>query len=137
MSFRLYVCMYVCLSVRARGKRDFFGPQLRYRYNFFLLQIPLINEHLFCKYFVHLSVGNATKLCYLWMLSSLFNTILRGLRSGEAMGNANNLKPLKLQYKFYLGGWSLFFPEKLCNGPICTSLYSYFRIVGYRNNGII
>ena len=25
------------------------------------MQIPLINEHLFCKYFVSLSVGNATK----------------------------------------------------------------------------
>ncbi len=25
------------------------------------MQIPLINEHLFCKYFVCLSVGNATK----------------------------------------------------------------------------
>ncbi len=27
----------------------------------FCVQIPLINEHLFCKYFVRLSVGNATK----------------------------------------------------------------------------
>ena len=34
------------------------------------MQIPLINEHLFCKYFVRLSVGNATKLCYIWMFSS-------------------------------------------------------------------
>ncbi len=25
------------------------------------MQIPLINEHLFCKYFARLSVGNATK----------------------------------------------------------------------------
>ncbi len=25
------------------------------------MQIPLINEHLFCKYFVRVSVGNATK----------------------------------------------------------------------------
>ena len=25
------------------------------------MQIPLINEHLFCKYFVRLSIGNATK----------------------------------------------------------------------------
>ncbi len=25
------------------------------------MQIPLINYHLFCKYFVRLSVGNATK----------------------------------------------------------------------------
>ena len=25
------------------------------------MQIPLIHEHLFCKYFVRLSVGNATK----------------------------------------------------------------------------
>ncbi len=27
----------------------------------FFVQIPLLNEHLFCKYFVRLSVGNATK----------------------------------------------------------------------------
>ncbi len=27
----------------------------------FFVQIPLINEHLFCKYFFRLSVGNATK----------------------------------------------------------------------------
>ncbi len=27
----------------------------------FFVQIPLINEHLICKYFVRLSVGNATK----------------------------------------------------------------------------
>ena len=33
---------------------------MRYRSNFFR-QIPLINEHLFYKYFVRLSVGNATK----------------------------------------------------------------------------
>ncbi len=40
-----------------------------------LVQIPFINELLFCKYFVRLSVGNATKgrkLCYLWMLSLFF-----------------------------------------------------------------
>ncbi len=38
----------------------------------FFVQIPLINEHIFCKYFVCLSVGNGTKLCYLWIFSSLF-----------------------------------------------------------------
>ncbi len=27
----------------------------------FFVQIPLINKHLFCKYFVHQSVGKATK----------------------------------------------------------------------------
>ena len=27
----------------------------------FFVQIPLINDHLFCKYFVRLSVGNAKK----------------------------------------------------------------------------
>ncbi len=58
------------MSITFRGKRDFLGPYLRYRSNFFV-QIPLINGHLFCKYFVRLSVGNATKLCYLWMFSSL------------------------------------------------------------------
>ena len=33
---------------------------MRYHSNFFV-HIPLINENLFCKYFVRLSVGNATK----------------------------------------------------------------------------
>ncbi len=41
----------------------------------FLVQIPFMNEHLFCKYFKRLSVGNATKLCYLWMFSSLFYSL--------------------------------------------------------------
>ncbi len=57
MSVRLYVCLYV----RFRGKRDFLGPLLRYCSNFFFVQIPLMNGHLFCKYFVRQSVGNATK----------------------------------------------------------------------------
>ncbi len=41
------VRMSVCLSVRFRGKRDFLGPLLRWRSDFFELR-------------------------YLWMLSSLF-----------------------------------------------------------------
>ena len=41
----------------------------------FFVQILLMNEHLFCKYFVRLSVGNATKLCYLWMSSSFLNML--------------------------------------------------------------
>ncbi len=59
------------MSTMFREKHDFLGPILRYHSNFFV-QIPLINEHLFCIYFVRLSIGNATKLCYLWMFSSLF-----------------------------------------------------------------
>ena len=58
MSIRLSVCPYVN---HGWGKRDFLGPLLRYRSNFLCVQIPLINKHLFCKYFVRLSVGNATK----------------------------------------------------------------------------
>ena len=44
------------MSTTFRGKRDFrdIAP-------IFFVQIPLINEPLFCKYFVRLSVGNATK----------------------------------------------------------------------------
>ncbi len=53
--------MSVRMSTTIRGKRDFFGPQLRYR-SIFFVQIPVINKHLFCKYFVRLSVGNATKV---------------------------------------------------------------------------
>ncbi len=59
MSIRLYVCLSVCMSF-CQGKRDFLGLELRNSSNFFV-QIPLINEHIFCKYFVPLSVGNATK----------------------------------------------------------------------------
>ncbi len=32
--------MYVCLSVRFRGKRDFLGPYLRYRSNFLCADSP-------------------------------------------------------------------------------------------------
>ncbi len=52
MSVRLSVCMYVCLYACLSG----LGGNV-----IFVVQIPLINEHLFCKYFVRLSVGNATK----------------------------------------------------------------------------
>ncbi len=44
------------------------------------MQIPLINEHLFCKYFVRLSVGNATKGfatygCFLILVEDIFSFI--------------------------------------------------------------
>ncbi len=56
MSLRLYVCM----SFRFRGNVIFSSP-IEISLQFFCVQIPLINENLFCKYFVRLSVGNATK----------------------------------------------------------------------------
>ena len=49
-------CPSVRMSTTFKGKR----PLLRYCSNFFV-QNPLMNEHLFCKYFVRLSVSNATK----------------------------------------------------------------------------
>ncbi len=66
------VCMSVSMSVRFRGETWFSKPLIEISLQFCFVQIPLINEHIFCKYFVRLSVGNATKLCYLWMFSSLF-----------------------------------------------------------------
>ena len=55
MSVRLYICMS-----GLGGNAIFSAPNLD-RAPVFFVQIPLINEHLFCKYFVRLSVGNATK----------------------------------------------------------------------------
>ena len=51
----------VRMSTTFRGKRDFSRPLIEISLHFFGVKIPLINEHLFCKYFVRLSVGNATK----------------------------------------------------------------------------
>ncbi len=44
-----------------QGETSFSRPLIEISLQFFCLQIPLINEHLFCTYFVRLSVGNATK----------------------------------------------------------------------------
>ena len=55
--------MYVRLSVcqpRFGGNVIFSAPDWDIAPILFV-QIPIINEHLFCKYFVRLSVGNATK----------------------------------------------------------------------------
>ncbi len=51
--------MSVCLS-GLRGNTIFSAPNWDIAPIFFV-QIPFKNEHLFCKYFVRLSVGNATK----------------------------------------------------------------------------
>ncbi len=51
-----------CPSVsRLGGNVIFLAPNWDFAPIFLCVQIPLINEHLFCKYFVRLSVGNATK----------------------------------------------------------------------------
>ena len=49
------------MSTTFRGKRGFFSAPDWDIDTIFFVQIPLINEQLFCKYFVLLSVGNATK----------------------------------------------------------------------------
>ncbi len=52
----LYVCLYVCLYVFMSGLGEnviFSAPNWDIARIFFL-QIPLINEHLFCKYIVRL-----------------------------------------------------------------------------------
>ena len=57
------VILSVCPSVRQHrleGNVIFSAPNWDIAPIFFV-QIPLINEHLFCEYFVRLSVGNAIK----------------------------------------------------------------------------
>ena len=51
--------MPVC-QPRLGGNVIFSAPKLKISPIFFV-QIPLTNEHLFCIFFVRLSVGNATK----------------------------------------------------------------------------
>ncbi len=48
----------VGMSATFRGKRDFLGLQLAVWFHF--VKIHLINDHLFCKYFIRLSVSLAT-----------------------------------------------------------------------------
>ncbi len=50
-------CSYVN---HVQGETWFSRPLIEISLYFFV-KIPLINEHLFCKYFVRLSIGNATK----------------------------------------------------------------------------
>ena len=60
-------CPSVCQSVRVSVCQPRLGGNLIFSdpnwdiAPIFFVQNPLINEHLFCKYFVRLSVGNATK----------------------------------------------------------------------------
>ena len=55
-SVRLYVCMSVCLS--GLGGNAIFSVA---NWDIAPIFCALINEHLFCKYFIRLSFGNATK----------------------------------------------------------------------------
>ncbi len=59
-SIKANVRLYVRMSTTFRGNAIFLAPNWDIAPIFFV-QIPLINDHLFCKYFIHLSVGNATK----------------------------------------------------------------------------
>ncbi len=56
------LCLYVCLSGLG-GNVIFSAPNwdIAISLKFFCVQIPLVNENLFCKYFVRLSFGTATK----------------------------------------------------------------------------
>ncbi len=81
MSVRLSVCMSVCPS--GLGENVIFSAPNRDIAPIFLVQIPLMNEHLFCKYFVRLSVSNATKgfatygCCHPCSYSSLLKQIIK------------------------------------------------------------
>ena len=59
MSVRLYVCMSVCLS--GLGGNVIFSAPIYDRALIFCVHIPLVYEHLFYKYFVRRSVGQAIK----------------------------------------------------------------------------
>ena len=57
------VCLFVCSSVYMSdlGGNAIFSAPNRDRDLFFSVHIPLIYEHLFFKYFVRRSAGQATK----------------------------------------------------------------------------
>ena len=63
MSARLYVCLYVCKHayLSGLGGNVIFSAPNGDIAPIFFVQIPLISEHIFCKYFVRLPVVNATK----------------------------------------------------------------------------
>ncbi len=65
----------VCPSSTFRGKRDFLGPSVRYRSDFFV-QTPLINDHLFCTYFFRWSAGFATKGRNIKILKNAINILI-------------------------------------------------------------
>ncbi len=85
-SVHLYVCLSVCTSGLG-GSVIFSAPNWDIAL-IFCVQIPLINEQLFCKYFVRLSVGNARQLCYLWMFSSLFIEICKCIPKTASKNNS-------------------------------------------------
>ena len=55
----MYVCMSVCMS--GLGGNVIFSAPIQDRALIFCVHIPLVYEHLFYKYFVRWSVGQATK----------------------------------------------------------------------------
>ena len=70
----MYVCMYVCLS--GLGGNTIFRPLIEISLQLFFVQIPLINELLFCKYFVRWSVRQATNGRNVKIQKKIFSRLL-------------------------------------------------------------
>ncbi len=100
----------------------------------FFVHIPLINEHLVCKYFVHLSVGNATKgfvtygcfhPCLLVFLSACDQEVCRRKKNRLCY----SLHTICERMKFHLRNWEEGFnpppsciywgKKSRCNTPSC------------------
>ena len=71
MSVHLSVCMYV----RFRGKRDIAL--------IFCVHIPIVYEHIFYKYFVRRSVGQATKVKRASLLMDVVIIVLYALATNR------------------------------------------------------
>ena len=64
----------VCPSSTFRGKRDFLGSLLRQTAGFFSVHIPVINEHIFYKYFVRQNVSLSIKGRNVKIQNAVFST---------------------------------------------------------------
>ena len=68
LSKQMSVRLYVCLSVRFRGKREFLSPKLRFRSNFFCMSVMLQKSLLLMDVFIPvLDIANmaATTITFL------------------------------------------------------------------------
>ncbi len=123
MSFRLYVCLSVC---QVYWETWFSWPLIEISLQFFCADVS--HKHLFCKYFVRLSVGNASKVL---LLGCFHPCLLAKLLF--------NLKCLSL-HQIHLGiftvvNWytTLFFWCRCLSSQWAPVLYIFgpFRSLGY------
>ena len=117
------------MFVRFRENVIFLAPNW-YIAPIFFVQIPPINEHLLCKYFVRLSVGNATKgfatygcfhPCFLYIYSCVFLCLSKKYNFDKFWINRDSFYP-----KLELGTMLLHLCTKSDNS---SGLLKYFKVV--------